>query len=253
MTTIMVKAHPLTILARRLAVASVALLGLTAALPDAASAGPRDRWHDHDIVRFGHRDFGVWRSGYWHHGWHGGLFGWYWVTGGAWYPYAAPVFPYPDPYVPPTVILQQPPVYVSPPGVVGVPQSAPPPAAAAASNWYYCANPSGYYPYVPNCSVQWQAVPAQPTPQAGPGPAGQNQVSSVGQCQTFQSTVRINGVNRTEIGRSSNSPIGRLPLAAPDLAGTEWITLTPRIVSSASRSRPCARPSDQPGGYGWAG
>jgi hypothetical protein len=26
--------------------------------------------------------------------------------------------------------------------------------------WYYCQNPAGYYPYVPQCSVAWQPVPA---------------------------------------------------------------------------------------------
>jgi hypothetical protein len=26
--------------------------------------------------------------------------------------------------------------------------------------WYYCADPAGYYPYVTQCSVGWQAVPA---------------------------------------------------------------------------------------------
>ena len=26
--------------------------------------------------------------------------------------------------------------------------------------WYYCQSPAGYYPYVLQCSVNWQAVPA---------------------------------------------------------------------------------------------
>jgi hypothetical protein len=26
---------------------------------------------------------------------------------------------------------------------------------------WYCANPAGYYPYVPRCAVAWQAVPVQ--------------------------------------------------------------------------------------------
>ena len=26
--------------------------------------------------------------------------------------------------------------------------------------WYYCQNPAGYYPYVAQCSTNWQPVPA---------------------------------------------------------------------------------------------
>ena len=26
--------------------------------------------------------------------------------------------------------------------------------------WYYCADPAGYYPYVTQCNIGWQAVPA---------------------------------------------------------------------------------------------
>jgi hypothetical protein len=26
--------------------------------------------------------------------------------------------------------------------------------------WYYCADPAGYYPYVTQCSIDWQPVPA---------------------------------------------------------------------------------------------
>ena len=31
---------------------------------------------------------------------------------------------------------------------------------AGAQNWYYCANPAGYYPYVTQCYGPWQVVPA---------------------------------------------------------------------------------------------
>src|SRR5229473_637251 len=30
----------------------------------------------------------------------------------------------------------------------------------ASQYWYYCQNPSGYYPYVQQCSTNWQPVPA---------------------------------------------------------------------------------------------
>jgi hypothetical protein len=33
-------------------------------------------------------------------------------------------------------------------------------ASPSASQYWYCANPAGYYPSVTQCSVSWQAVPA---------------------------------------------------------------------------------------------
>lgn len=33
--------------------------------------------------------------------------------------------------------------------------------APAPQSWYYCTNPAGYYPYVTQCSVAWQSVPAR--------------------------------------------------------------------------------------------
>ncbi len=73
-----------------------------------------------------------------------------------------------------------PPYYAYPP-VVAVPvysePSAPPvyiekgaqaAAPAATSYWYYCPNPSGYYPYVNQCPSGWMTVLPQ-APQT-PGP-----------------------------------------------------------------------------------
>ena len=34
------------------------------------------------------------------------------------------------------------------------------PAPATQEYWYYCDNPQGYYPYVPQCVSGWQRVPA---------------------------------------------------------------------------------------------
>ena len=93
-------------------------------------------------------DYNAWRHGYWYHGWRNGRYAWWWYGGGTWYPYAKPIYPYPNPYIPPTIIVQQPPPV----------QSVPPPSQA----WYYCPNPQGYYPYVPQCAYPWQAVPATP-------------------------------------------------------------------------------------------
>lgn len=95
--------------------------------------------------RFNEHDLGRWRAGHWHHGRHSGRLGWWWIVGGAWYFYPTAVYPYPDPYLPP--------------GVVVAPVPAP---SSAPQYWYYCANPAGYYPYVPACRVAWQRVPASP-------------------------------------------------------------------------------------------
>jgi hypothetical protein len=102
--------------------------------------GPRGGggWHGGDIHGFHDHDFGVWTGGRWFHGPHFGRDGWWWRAGGAWYWYPAPVYPYPDPYLPPAV-------------------TAPP----SGQYWYYCPNPQGYYPYVTACPTPWQPVPAQ--------------------------------------------------------------------------------------------
>jgi len=62
--------------------------------------------------------------------------------------------------------------YYAPPAVVTVPVAPPvyiqqaPPAPVAQQTqpgyWYYCNNPKGYYPYVKECTTNWQ--PVEPTP-----------------------------------------------------------------------------------------
>ena len=75
---------------------------------------------------FSDHDFGG-RRGF--HGAHGG-------TGGILFFYPGPIYPYPGPYMPP-------PLFEAPlvPGY-----------------WYYCDDPPGYYPYVAQCRMPWQAV-----------------------------------------------------------------------------------------------
>jgi hypothetical protein len=106
-------------------------------------------WHG-EIRRFGDHDFEHWRGGHWYRGPHLGRLGWWWIVGGVWYFYPEPVYPYPDPYVPPVVVA---------PEAVVPPTPAPPPVP---SNWYWCDSPKGYYPYVPQCPGGWRSVPAQP-------------------------------------------------------------------------------------------
>ncbi len=111
----------------------------------------RGGFRDRDPRHFTEHDWGVWRGGGWNHAFHDGRLGWWWVVGPYWYFYGSPVYPYPDPYVPPAVAVQPAP-----------PASGPPPA----QSWYYCDNPAGYYPYVSSCPTQWRQVPA--TPQGAP-------------------------------------------------------------------------------------
>ncbi len=92
----------------------------------------------------------IWRGGNWVHDQHDGRMGWWWVAAGMWYFYPAPVYPYPDPYTPPLVIVNQQPA---------APQAAVQPTLRY---WYYCDSAKAYYPYVPSCPEAWRPVLAQP-------------------------------------------------------------------------------------------
>jgi hypothetical protein len=120
----------------------------------------------------------AWRGGFWGPRFHGGVFFGPTIGFGLYAPYWAP----PAYYAPPPVVVQQgygapdpsyaPPVQgYAPPaqGYVPPAQGYVPPAAEAPNpgNWYYCANPQGYYPYVRSCNGQWETVPANPA--GGPG------------------------------------------------------------------------------------
>jgi|SRR5579862_3846819 len=134
---------------KRVVSAVLACACVAAALAAAAPAQAEDRWWHDDIHRFHEHDFAVWRGGRWFHGDHGGRLGWWWIVGGVWYFYPAPIYPYPDPYVPPVAVTPAPQYY------------------------YWCRAPAGYYPQVPACRVPWQAVPAAApvVPMAPPAPA----------------------------------------------------------------------------------
>ena len=98
-----------------------------------------DHWRDRDIHRFHEHDATLWRSGRWVHEHHDGRLGWWWVTGGIWYFYPQPTYPFPDPYLPPVVM------------------SRPMPGPV----YYFCPPLGGYYPYVAVCPAQWQIIPAR--------------------------------------------------------------------------------------------
>lgn len=105
------------------------------------------RWHG-NIARFHEHDWHLWRGGHWTRARHGGRLGWWWVVGGAWYFYPSPVYPYPNPWEPSTVI-------VTPPTAIA-------PQAPPAEYWYYCEASEAYYPYVTFCPGGWKQVPARP-------------------------------------------------------------------------------------------
>jgi hypothetical protein len=124
-------------------------LGVAALVVPGSAGAARaevEHWRHGDIARFHHEDFGRWRGGRWFHGDHFGRVGWWWIVDGSWFFYPAPVYPYPDPYIPPSVVAEVPP-----------PQPAP-------QYWYYCPSANGYYPYVMSCPEGWTPVAPRPAP-----------------------------------------------------------------------------------------
>jgi hypothetical protein len=105
-------------------------------------------FHGRDFGHFSGPERRLWEGGNWSHVWHAGLFGWWWIVDGEWYYYPEPIYPYPT-FVPAASFGE--PALNAPAGVL------------AGQNWYFCDNPQGYYPNVPNCNVQWRAVPVTPS------------------------------------------------------------------------------------------
>ena len=102
--------------------------------------GGDHQWRGPEGPRWRGEDMARWHGGRWFHGEHLGRFGWWWIVNDGWYGYPVPVYPYPDPYVPPSV------------------------AAPSTGYWYYCASANAYYPYVAQCPEGWTQV----MPQSGP-------------------------------------------------------------------------------------
>ena len=57
----------------------------------------------------------------------------------------------------PTVVVQQPPVYVEQQATV----APAPPAVSTPQYWYYCQPTGAYYPNVQTCAEPWVKVPAR--------------------------------------------------------------------------------------------
>lgn len=132
-----------------------ALLTLLCLLASPAQAHPGGRgWHrGYYHGGYYHHGWYAWHHGFWRHSWYGGRFGWWWVVGGVWFFYPRPIYPYPDPNIPPD--------YLPTAAATGTP----PP-----QTWYYCDAAKTYYPYVASCSSGWRAVPATPAPTAPKAP-----------------------------------------------------------------------------------
>lgn len=125
----------------KIATVALGLAGLLAMTSGVARAEGHHAWHGGDIRHFERHDLPRWQGGRWYHGPHLGRPGWWWVVGGIWYIYPRPIYPYPDPYLPPAAVV---------------------PAPAATQYWYYCDAAGTYYPYVATCPDGWRAVPATP-------------------------------------------------------------------------------------------
>jgi len=96
----------------------------------------------------------LWTRGRWHHGCYRRICGWWWFTGGFWYWYLEPEFPYPDEISD---------YDYEDSDDESAPPEATPPRDRTGDVYYYCGDPSGYYPDVPTCNLPWQAVPATPS------------------------------------------------------------------------------------------
>jgi len=132
-------------------------------------------FHVNDVRFFTAQELVIWRHGVWHNGWYNGHWGWWWVVGNVWYPYAAPIYPYPV-VVAPLIVGNQIAVPEMPPGAGPPPppaaEGAPPPMAlsseipplpAPPQVTYQCNNPQGAFPDVGACGDAWAAMPLSAT------------------------------------------------------------------------------------------
>jgi hypothetical protein len=130
----------------------LALAGAAALIAAIGIAGTASAAADAGTQRSGITQ-AAWRGGFWGPRFHGGVF----VGPRFGFGVYAPLWvPPPAYYAPPPVVVQQ--GYVPPPAYGPQPEVAGP----NPGYWYYCNNPQGYYPYVRECTGEWQNVPANP-------------------------------------------------------------------------------------------
>jgi hypothetical protein len=106
-------------------------------------------FHVADVRHFHEEEWAEWRGGHWRHALYDGRLGWYYEVGEVWYPYEAPVMPYPTTVAPL--------VYDAAPETAG-PAAAPLPALPHVA--YHCASPQGFYPTLTACDTDWVAIAA---------------------------------------------------------------------------------------------
>jgi hypothetical protein len=127
---------------------------------------------DHNVSHFNTQDRAAWQHGRWQHARHHGRDGWWWNSGGSWFFYDQPTYPYPG-YVSNYYYSDD--LYDGgDDGYAGDDDQGYDSAAPGDGGyyWYYCSNPAGYYPYVKSCRGPWRAV--TPTPDASQQGYGQN-------------------------------------------------------------------------------
>jgi hypothetical protein len=117
---------------------------------------PHSDFHGGGYGHFPSSQQSRWAGGQWRHGYHNGAYGWWWCLDNAWYPFAAPTYPYP--------------AYAA--SYDDADTGAGPPPPPPEDYWYRCGNPTGFYPYVTACPGGWQVIPAAPGDQGGPEAQG---------------------------------------------------------------------------------
>ncbi len=151
-------------------------------------------FHTRFVRDFSPGEMQRWRRGTWRNEWHYGRRGWWWETGGVWYGYPEPVWPYPAEVAPltayETATLDGPDLSAleagsapiqemegQSPGMASDAASAGPGGAAAQAGaspiqplpaapvgWYRCEQPGGYYPVIASCPASWVLVQNAPMP-----------------------------------------------------------------------------------------
>jgi hypothetical protein len=111
-------------------------------------------WASPSLAGRGGSPGGGWGSGHSGGGWHGGHRGGHFHHGGGGVFIGTGPWWWGPPYYPPPYWFDQPVFFGEPIEYI---QPSPP-------YWYYCEDPPGYYPYVPQCTTPWRPIPSIPAP-----------------------------------------------------------------------------------------
>jgi hypothetical protein len=133
----------------------------------------RHDFRNRDVKSLDETEQARWAAGLWHRDWHYGRWGWWYDIGDVWYPYAAPIYPYPldvsEISVPETAAVELP-EGMAPLSGEAVGKLAPftvsltwpdgtilfvRPLPAAPSVTYRCEPLGGNYPAIRTCPAPW--------------------------------------------------------------------------------------------------